>query len=789
MQVDSLELLNSQTNLSEANITSKEEITQSIIDPTPDNILTISHHEGDMLKLGNQSQDFVTHNGIFSLSIVREAKARDLEFIPFGEGYEKYLDEILFKKKTHKTCSQISVFNYRDDGEITVSCENSDLPLVYESPANPDEKFANSGMKFDITRRNHGYVVNNISEYIYAQCKPREGNVILRNRFKSNIAEERANRTRDLIREYNKTDEFKPLTVVVLVLDSVSRQNFFKNMQSTVNFFNAKLVNASSELSKHFVIYDFLINHSVEPFTVPNMVPILYGKSKETIESLLASASIDKPKDLHLFLELQQNYSVWEYYKNKGFVTMILYDSVSDYLSKITGRKFTADHSAFNFWNLAKQYFLYSDFENKDICIGRHMPHVYSLKYLSEYLKNYKGYNRFSYMHINTAHELSGVRISHADKDFAVFFEDILQFYSKINEDIVFLFMSDHGASSGDFVTLQSFPERLSSFSFLISNKDYVQKHEFQNNLMINVQRLSSRYDWHKTLRHLAITPYKVLTLDDAEYQDTNTVPQSVSLLLETVPYSRTCEDAGINQIFCLSTKILEDVGTNNWENRTNLKYFVQQSMVLINRHLISKISTNCKSLLLDTVERIQRLYYDPSNEYEVTHYFIELTIKDNLKARFLIHGTSGYQNKYIRLKEKDEFMDHKRIFLRKNSQKVSEYVIDKIWSISRIDVYYNQTIDNLHCENTATFSFNLIKANPGENCREKCKARKLLCAATRFQSIITDYLQSSGMNSTYSGRESSIELQDNQVIVGSEDMCSETPTSNTTRLCNCVKV
>ena len=764
----------------------QEDLPQSTIDTS---VYNPNSQEEFMESLGNRSHENFRSNGIISLPIVREAKAIDLEFIPFGEGYEKYLDDKLFKKKYHKICPQFSILNYREDGEIIAKCEMIDLPLVHESPRNPDEKFGDSSMRFNITMRGPDYVVNNSSEYVYAQCQPRVNDVILRNIFKPDIAEERANRTRDLIDEYNKTDEFKPLTVVVLVLDSVSRQNFFRNMQNTIEFFNEQLVNSSSELGKHFAIYDFLINHSVEPFTVPNMVPILYGKSKETMELLINSASIDSASNENLFLELQKNYSVWEYYKSKGFVTMLLYDSVSDYLSKITGRKFATDHTVFNFWNLAKQYFAYNDFDDKDMCIGRHMPHVHSLKYLSEYLTNYQGYNRFSYLHINTGHELSRVRIAHADKDFAAFFEKTLQFYKEINEDIVFLFMSDHGASSRDFATVQAFPEQLTPYSFIISNKDYIHKHQFHNNLMVNLQRLSSRYDWHKTLKHLAITPYKILTVEDEEYQNITTIPESVSLLLENVPYSRTCEDAGINFQFCLS-KSLQEINTTAWDSRPNFKYFVEQSIFLINKYLISKISTNCRGLVLDQIERIQELNYEPGRDYEIIHYFIEFTVRDNPRARFLIHGGTGYQHKYsIQIIDKDEFMDSSKTVIKKTERGVSVTRVDRIWSISRIDVYYNETIDHRYCENSATYKFNLIKAETGENCQEKCKAHNLLCVATRFKSIITDYMQSLGMEISYRGRGSSIELQNNEVVVGSEEMCSEELATNTTRLCNCVKV
>jgi Protein of unknown function (DUF229). len=93
---------------------------------------------------------------------------------------------------------------------------------------------------------------------------------------------------------------------------------------------------------------------------------------------------------------------------------------------------------------------------------------------LSEYLENYKGINRFAYVHLSTAHEKSGQRLEVLDSDFVSFFEKTLGYYKEINEDIVILTLSDHGRPKNSPIPLEARAEQMLPFTFMISSKSLI---------------------------------------------------------------------------------------------------------------------------------------------------------------------------------------------------------------------------------------------------------------------------------------------------------------------------
>ena len=134
----------------------------------------------------------------------------------------------------------------------------------------------------------------------------------------------------------------------MLMLDSVSRQSFFRNLKKTVDYLNNNLVSNTSVFGEKFVLYDFLINNAQGRKTVLNMVPILYGKTASVVDNHLVHFSINDKKDWHAFEDFQKK-SILNYFKEHGFVTLFSFDSYSDSLSYYTGRKILADHTITNF--------------------------------------------------------------------------------------------------------------------------------------------------------------------------------------------------------------------------------------------------------------------------------------------------------------------------------------------------------------------------------------------------------------------------------------------------------
>ena len=71
------------------------------------------------------------------------------------------------------------------------------------------------------------------------------------------------------------------------------------------------------------------------------------------------------------------------------------------------------------------------------------------LDYILEFSENYKEVSRFSYIHLNTAHEGSGTVISSLDDDLVSFIEN---FTSRKEKYVLFL-MGDHGMRYGSWFT------------------------------------------------------------------------------------------------------------------------------------------------------------------------------------------------------------------------------------------------------------------------------------------------------------------------------------------------
>jgi len=84
---------------------------------------------------------------------------------------------------------------------------------------------------------------------------------------------------------------------------------------------------------KGFVVYDFLLNNAIEAYTVPNMIPLCLGVSKETFDVVFKGKHIDKAPDE--YIEYQRKFSLWAHYKKMGFVTVTSSDATADHIAHI----------------------------------------------------------------------------------------------------------------------------------------------------------------------------------------------------------------------------------------------------------------------------------------------------------------------------------------------------------------------------------------------------------------------------------------------------------------------
>ncbi|OMJ69028.1 hypothetical protein SteCoe_33360 [Stentor coeruleus] len=700
---------------------------------------------------------------VHSHILSRDQREETPSYVPISYGFDSYNEKSFFQFKSYDKCNFNSIFTLINNTYYIAKPNNTEL-LVIQGCNRDEEQFGGGKLEFPIIFPEDNFTINDNCEYFYARHSNSSGNAMLRNVYKQEYASKAKNISEAIIKS-SGTTEFRPLTVVMFVIDSVSRQGLYRNLKKTIQWINDDVVSSDGDYAKDFVVYDYKLINAIEAFTVPNLVPLLYGISKEQALKKLVSANNDKIEDQHKFTMLQQNYSLFSHFKSLGYVTMFLNDVVTDYLSKVTGRKILSDHQASNFWKLGKEYYQYDDFNNNDQCIGEYPPHYYSLKYLSEFLKNYQNYNRFAYVHINTAHAGIGTRLNIADSDFKTFFQDLLQIYKQSKEDILFVFMSDHGTSRGDFIGLNSLAERVNPFQLIISNKRLIKSLDAQKYLEINTQRLVSRYDIYRSLKNIAWVPYRMMndSIDEGIYTEI----KSVNIFNKEIFFNRTCDDAGVKENFCLAVKF-EDIDPISLATNDITKFAVLESINMINA-VLGKI--NCQKYSLRIVFRIQKLQMEKDKDLPNTHYLIQFGVNENPNAVFLTHMTHGYQNQYIGINEKKPFQSIKRVFVKKEG-KSYYYSVTKIWSVSRLDPTSYST--NLRkCGESIKFSNNFIYSGISKNCLETCKSEGLNCTTHSFSTTLSGYYEKMGFDIEKVGTGSSIELYKTIVEFGSGDSCT----------------
>ena len=163
------------------------------------------------------------------------------------------------------------------------------------------------------------------------------------------------------------------------------------------------------------------------------------------------------------------------------------------------------------------------------------------LDYLLEFSENYKEVSRFSYVHLNTAHEGSGTVVSTLDDDLV----DFLTVFFKTQEKSVLFLMGDHGMRYGSWFTKidGSHEHRLPLLMITQSEsmKEISPISEFVLNH--NSNRLVSKFDLYTTLKYLTTG---VEADQDELVCSTSFRYRAYNLFSEAIPDNRTCEQAGI---------------------------------------------------------------------------------------------------------------------------------------------------------------------------------------------------------------------------------------------------
>ncbi|CAG9322491.1 unnamed protein product [Blepharisma stoltei] len=561
-------------------------------------------------------------------------------------GYTKHQSSQRYKYENR----QLSCFNdpfevFRiENNTLRMDCKG--LQPAQYSLANSPESDIIGDVKYAASWKSYISPVDiGNSEFGFAKCGPSKKQGWLHNRF-SPSASLRAQEMKDtIINKLNLKNRPKPLTVLVLLVDAVSRQHFYRTMNKTVDL----LYNLNAESSDLYTVFDFFNGNSHGENTLPNLVPLLYGHTYQEHLLKTQSLSLKKADDAEKYSKIQEEI-IWKHYEKYGFVTMFGWETRWDYFAEIGGRKVLCDHTAASFWRGAVEIAAYTDFIEKQRCIGNYHSHQYLLNYTKEFIQNYLEHNKFGYLHFVSGHEVTGSVVQMLDSDLSKFLAETIDSHRENDEDFAIFLVSDHGLHMGSWDRFQEgIIENLSPFTFLITNNNFLSKigPNTRDILLSNTQRLISKFDLHLTLKHLAAAPYE----DATEYSDWKKdvkISSPVSLLIEEISENRTCQDIGVPLYWCTC---LEYNNVEIKDINALALHIANQTIFTINKKIQNdKADEFCLGVSLGEILKAEEETKESEN-YPGKLYKVTISIKER---EGIIFSAFAYVADFIRDKKID---------------------------------------------------------------------------------------------------------------------------------------
>ena len=221
--------------------------------------------------------------------------------IPDSFGYTIQQSDSLFDPHaTFSDCGKetAETLDYNETHLIKV-CQNA----FYELGLDPsEERFGRVPYKIHWKTMTEDVKIGN-TEYAFIKCgKKRQAMSFLKENY------EAKNRAKNISLEISQKlglKSFKPLSVFLLIFDSLSRFHMFRNFNSTLDYLNENIV--TGKLKEKFVLYDFVLNHAHGENTIPNMIPYLFGYNEKYQSLRLKGFDYFNQSHEQKFLEIQKD--------------------------------------------------------------------------------------------------------------------------------------------------------------------------------------------------------------------------------------------------------------------------------------------------------------------------------------------------------------------------------------------------------------------------------------------------------------------------------------------------
>ena len=339
------------------------------------------------------------------------------------------------------------------------------------------------------------------------------------------------------------------INVNIVVLDSVSRQHFYRSLPRTVS----TLRNIVHNDSINATALDFELLQSSAPFTFHNIRAFMSGKSDfNYIEHSNGSYEIEvlykKMKNQGYYTLLQED-SCWfdewgslftnNVFQNKTPYSLEEFESRWGRFQDIVNSYYVDDYGlSHSSCEVFKQYNVTNQFNRpRRICFGGRVfsDHFldYSLSVFQGYIDSGRRQPIFAYTHLSPGHEVTGTRIRQIDDALSGYLHSIAH-----EEDTLTIVFSDHGPKTTrySFQTMEGRGEIYDSLLFAIIPEKVANILGLRRMLAMvtNQRRLLTTLDLHHT----------IMSIGDSERSTSGSYLRDG--IFSEIPANRTCADLSI---------------------------------------------------------------------------------------------------------------------------------------------------------------------------------------------------------------------------------------------------